>query len=195
MGSRRRAAAIASPSLVCAFSRTSSWSSWACQVARSVTIGCAAVPSPPSATRSSAMKASCCSYRLSPRTQTPRRRETHRIRAGGSGGRGSGGRGELPGGGVPAPGGGRGEVGAAEPAVDAQQGDAVGLPGEHLVAGRGEAERLAGERRAVAQRRRGAELLAVLRLYQPGWAAAETGHGPEEPGVAQERRVLQVLGG
>src|SRR5690348_18244428 len=129
--------------------------------------------------------------RPAPRTQTPAGRETHRLRAADR----SGGRGELPGGGVPAPGGGRGEVGAAEPAVDAQQGDAVGLPGEHLVAGRGEAERLAGERRAVAQRRRGAEFLAVLRLYQPGWAAAETGHGPEEPGVAQERRVLQVLGG
>src|SRR5215469_16082707 len=43
IGSRRRAAAMASPSRVCAFSRTSSSSSWACQVARSTTEGSAAV--------------------------------------------------------------------------------------------------------------------------------------------------------
>src|ERR671923_25610 len=39
IGSRRRAAAIASPSRVCAFSRTSSSSRAACQVARSTTGG------------------------------------------------------------------------------------------------------------------------------------------------------------
>jgi len=39
IGSRQRAAAIASPSRVCAFSRTSSASSSACQVARSTTTG------------------------------------------------------------------------------------------------------------------------------------------------------------
>src|SRR6476620_7617273 len=86
----------------------------------------------------------------------------------------SGRRGELPGGRVPAPGGGGGETGAAEPAVDAQQRDAVGLPGEDPLAGRGEAERLAGERRPVAQRRRDAELRSVLGLDQPVPAVAET---------------------
>src|SRR5689334_23209153 len=45
MGSRRRAAAIASPSLVCAFSLTSRSSSFACQVALSATSGSAAAPS------------------------------------------------------------------------------------------------------------------------------------------------------
>jgi hypothetical protein len=45
IGSRRRAAAIASPSRVCAFSRTSSASRSACQVARSTTAGSAEVSS------------------------------------------------------------------------------------------------------------------------------------------------------
>jgi hypothetical protein len=51
MGSRRRAAAIASPSCVCAFSRTRSSSSWACQLARSVTAGAlvSSVKTPPEA--------------------------------------------------------------------------------------------------------------------------------------------------
>ena len=46
IGSRRRAAAIASPSLVCAFSRTRRSSSCACHVARSTTAGCVAVAVP-----------------------------------------------------------------------------------------------------------------------------------------------------
>src|SRR5580700_7400271 len=44
MGSRRRSAAIASPSRVCAFSRTRNAASWASKAPRSVTGGSAAPP-------------------------------------------------------------------------------------------------------------------------------------------------------
>src|SRR5947209_1662862 len=46
IGRRLRAAAIASPSRVCAFSRTRSLSSSVCQAARSTTAGSAEVPRP-----------------------------------------------------------------------------------------------------------------------------------------------------
>src|SRR6266487_1118858 len=87
----------------------------------------------------------------------------------------SGGPDEDAGGGVPAPGGGRGEVSAANPAVQAQQGDPVLPAVKDPLARAGQPERQPGEGAGVAQRRGRRQGVAVLRLDQPGRAGAAAG--------------------
>ena len=82
---------------------------------------------------------------------------------------------------------------AAEPAVQAQQRDPVRTAVQDPLAGAGQPERQPGEGAGIAQRRRLRQGVAGLRLDQPGRAGAQAGQRAEEPGVAEERRGLQVL--
>src|ERR1700730_12152716 len=105
----------------------------------------------------------------------------------------SGGPDEDAGGGVPAPDGGRGEVSAANPAVQAQQGDPVLPAVQDLLARTGQPERQPGEGAGGAPRRGGGQGAGGRRRDQPGRAGTQAGQRAEEPGVSEERRGLQVL--
>jgi len=67
-------------------------------------------------------------------------------------------------------------VGFADPALDAQEPDAVCLLLEHPLARMGQHEGEPGEGVGVAERRGGRELLAVARL---GWTARAAAGGGE----------------
>jgi hypothetical protein len=84
-------------------------------------------------------------------------------------------------------------VRAADPAVQAQERDAVRLTLEHLPTGAGQPQGQPGERVSVAEGRGGRERPAGLGLDEPGLAGAESGERAEEPGVAEERRSFEVL--
>jgi len=85
------------------------------------------------------------------------------------------------------------QVRPAHPAVDAQQRDTVGLACEHVLAAAGQPERQAGENVRIAERRGSREWLARLRLDEAGVAGAQDRERAEKPGVAEERRRLEVL--
>src|SRR5215211_9481601 len=96
---------------------------------------------------------------------------------------------------VPAPEILRCDVAAADPAVDAQDVDAVGLAAEHALAVVGQSQRKPREALSVAERRRGGERSTVLGLDETAGALSERRERAEEPGIAEEGRVFEVLRG
>src|SRR4051794_26557802 len=96
-------------------------------------------------------------------------------------------------GGVPSPGGAGCDVRAADPAVDAEQLDAVGFAAECLLAGCRQPQLQSCERLAVAERRRREKRCAVLALEEPRRSLPECVERPVEPGVAHEGRLLEPL--
>ena len=100
---------------------------------------------------------------------------------------------ELLFGGVPAPGVVGSDVRAADPAVDAEEFDAVGFAAERAFSGRGQAQVQACEPLAVAERRRFGKFAAVRGFDEPRLSPPESTEDPVEPGVAEERRLLQSL--
>ena len=85
------------------------------------------------------------------------------------------------------------QVGAAEPAVEPEQLDAIGVAAEHAFARIRQPEANRAEAAAVAERRRHRQRATVVVFHEPDVPAAEPGERPEEPGVAQKGRLLELL--
>src|SRR6185437_11227988 len=88
-----------------------------------------------------------------------------------------------------------GEVDAAEPAVERDEGVAVGLAVEDGAPAVGEHDLVRREVVAAGERRRRSERLARRRLDEPLLARAEVREARPHPAVAEERRLLGALGG
>src|SRR5437763_10320523 len=86
------------------------------------------------------------------------------------------------------------DVTAADPAVDAEEVDPVGLASEHALSFGGQSERKPSEDLSVAERRRGREV-ASFGLEQAAAAATERREHSVEPSVAEEGRLLELLRG
>ena len=84
---------------------------------------------------------------------------------------------------------------AAEPAVERDEGAAVGLAVEHGAAAVGEHDLVRREAVAPGERRRRSEGVARRRLDEPVLARPEIGEARPHPRVAEERRLLGALGG
>jgi hypothetical protein len=80
-----------------------------------------------------------------------------------------------------------------DPAVEPEQLDAVGVAAEDVAPGPGQARGEPGEGAGVSVRRRRRQRTAVVALHEPAVPAAELRERPEEPGVAEERRLLELL--
>ena len=100
---------------------------------------------------------------------------------------------ELLRGGVPAPVVIGRQMSSADPAIQAEQIDPVGLTTENLLAERGQHHPRLHEPGPISEGRRLGQLLSVSRLHEPGGAAAERPQRAEQPRVTDERRLLQLL--
>ena len=86
-------------------------------------------------------------------------------------------------------------MGAADPAVDAEELDSVGGAAQCVFPVCGQPQREACEPLAVAERRRRGKWRAVCGFEEPPRSLSECCEGPVEPGVAEEGRVLESLCG
>jgi hypothetical protein len=84
-------------------------------------------------------------------------------------------------------------VGAADPAVDAEEFDSIGFAAQCLFAGCRQSELESCEGLAVAERRRRGQWCACLGLEEPRLSLPEGGEGSVEPGVADEGSLLEPL--
>ena len=84
---------------------------------------------------------------------------------------------------------------AADPAVDAEELDSVGFAAQRAFSGCRQPQLESCEEPAVAERRRRRKLRAVLGFEEPRLSLPERREGSVEPGVAEERSLLESLRG
>jgi hypothetical protein len=85
-------------------------------------------------------------------------------------------------------------VRASDPPIDTEKVDAVGFAAEHPLSLVGKPKRQSREEVSVAERRRCRKGIALIGLDETHRPVAERHESSIEPGIAEERRVLESLG-